>query len=129
MSFLTSLPWHLGFLYAEQQCKSSLTLKISEPHKHEKASSWMEGVPPAEPAPWMWSVGVHGCQFRCPGSNLRGKRLQIILCKSGNLLPVYLCGCHGDEERDHAGICCCRGQGCRRASRKELSRNSWTWRP
>ena len=103
--------------------------KISEPHKHEKASSWMEGISPAEPVPWMWSFGVHGCQLRCPCSNLRGKRLQIVLCKAGNLLPVYLCGCHGDEEHDHAGICCCRGQECRRASGKELSRNSWTWRP
>lgn len=125
VSFLTSLPWHLEFLCAEQRCKASLTLKISEPHKHEKASSWMEGASPAEPVPWMWSFGVHGCQFRCPCSNLRGRRLQIILCKAGNLLPVYFCGCHGDEECDHAGIHCCRGQRCR----KELSRNSWMWRP
>ena len=57
MSFLTSLPWHLGFPYAEQQCKALLILKTSEPHNHEKAS-WMEGVSLAEPVPWTWRFGV-----------------------------------------------------------------------
>lgn len=73
MSFLTSLQWRLGFLFAEQQRRTLLILKTSEPHDHGK-SSWMEGISLAEPGPGHGILEfANGCKYRGPCSNLQGK--------------------------------------------------------